>query len=310
MWETAKGFEGGTLFVGHLDVPIDVDFATPVFRRDPEWLYGEGIGSRSALVMLEFALRSLRSIRRLRRLPLGVLLYTDEGLEAKKSSPLIKAAMSKATKVLVLRPGILSDNVVVQRRGQRRYRLRIEGEPYRLGHVSSKNEVLRWTWNKMEQCTALTTPKGRISVTTTDIRTERLPMRVPHRVQATIVVSYPDTRTADKVEEKMREYLGKRGPHWELQLLAERPPMPSRRGGARLAKAFQSVADELDIAIGSTSSAWPSVAGLVPAKVDCLCGIGPVARELRSPDESVQRISLVQRTLLLAEFLAKEVVGQ
>jgi D-alanine-D-alanine ligase len=85
--------------------------------------------------------------------------------------------------------------------------------------------------------------------------------------------------------------------------------MLSRRGGARLAKAFQSVADELDIPVGSTSSAWPSVAGLVPAKVDCLCGIGPVARELRSPEEAVQRISLVQRTLLLAQYLAKEVVG-
>jgi D-alanine-D-alanine ligase len=308
-WETTKGFDGGTLFVGHLDVPIDVDFATPAFRRDPEWLYGEGIGSRGALVMLEFALRSLRSIRRLRRLPLGVLLYTDEGMEAKKSAQFIKAAAARAKRVFVLRPGILNDNVVIQRRGQRRYRLRIEGQPYRLGHVSSKNEVLRWTWNKMEQCTALTTPKGRISVTTTEIKTERLPMRVPHRVQAIIVVTYPDTKTADRVEEKMRAFLGKRGPHWELQLLSERPPMPSRRGGARLAKAFQSVADELEIPVGSTSSAWPSVAGLVPAKVDCLCGIGPVARELRSPDEAVQRISLVQRTLLLAEYLAKEVVG-
>jgi D-alanine-D-alanine ligase len=44
----------------------------------------------------------------------------------------------------------------------------------------------------------------------------------------------------------------------------------------------------------------------VPVKTPCLCGLGPVARELSTPNEAVQRISLVQRTLLLAEFLANQ----
>ena len=74
-----------------------------------------------------------------------------------------------------------------------------------------------------------------------------------------------------------------------------------------MSKALETVARELEIPLKRTSSAWPSVAGLVPAKVDCLCGIGPVAKELRSPDECVQRVSLVQRTLLLADYLAKDV---
>jgi D-alanine-D-alanine ligase len=306
-WETARGYEGGTLFVGHLDVPIDVDFAPPVFRRDPEWLYGEGIGSRASLVMLEFAFRALRSIRKLRRLPVGVLLYADEGLDARKSAEIIRTATTRAKRVLVLRPGTLGDEVIVQRRGQRRYRLRVEGEPLRLTRVSGKAEALRWTWDKLEQCSALTSPKGRVSVSTTFMTTERLPMRVPHRVRANLVVTYPDQQTMDRIEEKMRSLFGKRGLRWELELISDRPPMPSRRGGKRLAKALKDVADELEVPLKYTSSSWPSVAGLVPAKVECLCGIGPVARELRSPDEAVQRISLVQRTLLLAEYLAKEV---
>jgi D-alanine-D-alanine ligase len=41
-------------------------------------------------------------------------------------------------------------------------------------------------------------------------------------------------------------------------------------------------------------------------KTPCLCGMGPVARDLGTPNEAVQRISLVQRTLLLAEFLANQ----
>jgi acetylornithine deacetylase/succinyl-diaminopimelate desuccinylase-like protein len=169
-------------------------------------------------------------------------------------------------------------------------------------------EALRWTWSKLEQCCALSSQKGRVSISTIAIKTERLPMRVPHRLAATLVITYPDSKAVDEIEEKMRSIFGKLGLRWELEMLSDRPPMPSRRGGVRLTKELETVAKELEIPLKKTSSSsWPSVAGLVPAKVACLCGIGPVARNMRTPDESVQRISLVQRTLLLAEYLAKEV---
>jgi hypothetical protein len=34
--------------------------------------------------------------------------------------------------------------------------------------------------------------------------------------------------------------------------------------------------------------------------------MGPLARDRGTPNEAVQRISLVQRTLILADFLARE----
>ena len=42
----------------------------------------------------------------------------------------------------------------------------------------------------------------------------------------------------------------------------------------------------------------------MPADKACVCAVGPVARDLRTPQEAVKRITLVQRSLLLAEFLA------
>ncbi len=45
------------------------------------------------------------------------------------------------------------------------------------------------------------------------------------------------------------------------------------------------------------------MAGLVPEPASVVCGVGPVTRDRGTPDEAVQRISLVQRTLLLAEYL-------
>lgn len=309
-WETAAGLDGGTLLVAHADVPIDVDFAPPPFRRDPEWLSGEGIGSRASLVSLEFALRSLRSLRKLRTSRVGVLLYFDEGLDARASAETIRAAAGRAKRVLVVRPGVLEDQIVVQRRGHRRYRLRVDGEPVRIGRVAKKQDALRWTWNKLEQCASLASPKARVSVSATEMRTERLPMRLPHRVDATVVVTFPDDRAANDVEEKIRGLLGKRGLRWELQLAAHRPAMPERRSGLRLARSFESIAATWDVPLKHTSSAWPSVAGLVPARVACLCGLGPVARDLRTPNEAVQRIGLVQRTLLLSDFLMREALGR
>lgn len=306
-WETATGFESGTLFVGHLDVPADSGTPAQMFRREPEWLYGDGIGtSRAPLVMLEFALRALRSVRRLRRLPLGVLYYTDEGQDTRYSAETIRAAASKAKRVMVLRPGNVGDSVVTQRRGQRNYRFRAWGASLRPGQRTKKPDVLRWVCKKVEEFADLTSREQRISVSTVGLSTETLPMHAPHRTTAAILVTYPEAGAADQLERQMRALLGKRGPRWELDQISDRPPMKERRSTVQLAKRLSQVAVEWEIPLKRESSVWPSAAGLVPAKTACLCGVGPVARDVGTPQESVQRISLVQRTLLLAEFLTKE----
>ncbi len=307
-WQTAKKLDGGILLLANLDVPIDVDFPPQAFRKEAEWLHGEGVGSsRGPLTMLEYALRSLRSLRRLRRLPLGVLCYTDEGYDSRYSENLIREAAKRAGRVLVLRPGGAGDTVVRGRRGQRRYRFRVEGEPMRLGRAHKRTDALRWSWKKLEEIAALTEQKRRISVSTIKIASERMPMRLPHRVTATIVVTYPNVTAANRIEREIRSILGKTGPQWELELLTDRPPFLERPAGSPLVRELTEVGAQWEMTINTETSAWPSVAGLVPKDTECLCGIGPVARELRTPQEAVQRISLIQRTLLLAEFLLRQV---
>ena len=65
-----------------------------------------------------------------------------------------------------------------------------------------------------------------------------------------------------------------------------------------------SVAEAWELPFGTESSVWPSVAGLVPEHTATLCGLGPVGRDLYSGQEAVSRVSLIQRTLLLAGYLA------
>ena len=305
-WQTSAGLDGGTLLIAHLDTPVDTQVARQPYRRDPEWVYGEGVGtSRAPVVILEFALRAMRRIRRLGRTPLGVLLYTDEGRGAFHSAELIREATSRASRTIVLSPVQSAGDFVTSRRGSRRYRLTVEGEAVNPGKRTRRVPVLRWTWNRLDEMIELTSAKTRLAVEVLDIDSERNPMMTPHRVTAEIVVAYFAANDAEKVERRMREILGRRGRRWKLTQLSDRPPMKERAAGLRLARAFEEVAGKLELAAGRHASVWPSVAGLVPARVAAICGLGPACRDRGTSREAVQRVSLVQRALLLATFLSR-----
>jgi len=304
-WETAAGFEGGTLFVGHLDVPVEENTPHQVFRRDPEWLYGEGVGtSRAPLVMLEYAFRALRSVRRLRQTRVGVLLYTDEGHDARLSADLIRRASSRAKQVLVLRPGTPGNGAITARHGYRKYRLRVHGAPMRAARPTNKQTpAVLWICQKIAELGALSSAKDKVSFSILNLKTERHPMLLPHRVTSTLLLSYPDAAIADRYEQRMRGVLGERGLRWELIPLADRPPMKDRAINKRLFRAISKSAEELQVPLKTESSRWPSVAGLTPSRTACLCGVAPVTKDRGMPGEAVQRISLVQRTLLITDFL-------
>jgi D-alanine-D-alanine ligase len=131
-------------------------------------------------------------------------------------------------------------------------------------------------------------------------------MRLPHRVTATLLLTCPDGKTADQTEARMRTLLGKKGPKWELVCEADRPPMRERPINGRLFAALGAVAEEHGVTLKKDSSVWASVAGLVPARTAVVCGFGPTTKERGTPQEAVSRIALVQHTLILADFLARE----
>jgi D-alanine-D-alanine ligase len=304
-WETKKGFTGGTLLIGHLDIPLKADIPLQRFHKDPELIFGEGVGlSRGPLVMMEFVLRGLRSIRCLHKMPLGVLYYADEGYDYSYSSQIISAATAKAEQVLLLRPGNWGNKVITQRRGQRRYLLKVESKPKRLGKANNQPHALDWVCEKVSKISGLSSREKKIAVAVSNITVDHYPMLLPHNVHVTLQMSYRNIDIADATERKVREILGK-GIKWELEMVSDRPPMKFRRGNQKLFNTIRKVADRWDIPIEQESSLWPTVAGLVPSSTKVLCGLGPVAKDLYTPHEAIQRISVLQRTLLLGEFLVQ-----
>ena len=301
-WESPKGMREGALLICHLDVPFNSAMGGEHFHRDPEWLYGEGIGaSRGPLVQLEYALRALHAARKLKEIPLGVMIYADEGRDCEESAEFIEKATEHAREVLVLRPGNPHNSVVVGRRGQRRYRAVFRGKPRKLGQASKRPEVMLRALGALEDIAGLTDNKARLAVSTVEMHTQAYPRLLPHRVDATLQASFPNSRAADQLEEKIRDILGRSNA--ELALLSTRPAMPSRRINAKLLRALRETSSKWDIPLNTETSLWPSAAGLVPTHVPVVCGLGPEARALYTGQEAVSRIGLVQRTLLLAEYL-------
>jgi D-alanine-D-alanine ligase len=132
---------------------------------------------------------------------------------------------------------------------------------------------------------------------------------LPHRIILTISVGYGDERTADAAERQIKEILGRGTVKYDLEMASDRPPMKLRNSNRHLANKLTNIARKWDIPIAQESSLWPTIGGLIPTSTGTVCGLGPVARNLYTPQEAVQRVSVLQRTLLLAEFLLNEGKG-
>jgi D-alanine-D-alanine ligase len=134
-------------------------------------------------------------------------------------------------------------------------------------------------------------------------------MLLPHRVEATITLSYGDQSSADSSEKEIRDILATGGFTHQLEVISDRPALKNRTSNKRLAAELSEMATNWEIPFGQESALWPSVAGLVPDSTAVVCGLGPVAKDLYTPNEAVERISLLQRTLRLAELLVKNTRG-
>jgi D-alanine-D-alanine ligase len=308
LWESKEKMEDGTLLVVPIDVPVNSALASEPFRRDPERLHGEGIGSsRVPLVMLEYCLRALKHIKVLNKYKLGVLLYADEGRDCVESEVFIKRAMRRSKRVLVLNPASMDDKIVTTRRGQRCYRVIYEGTSTVLGQKSKTPQVLQTVASKINEMVQLNDVKARTAVSVVNLDTQAFPRCLPHRAILTIQMSYPNNKIADELASRLIDMLADKKLKSEVDLLSSRPAMVENKETLAMFREFQALGAEWEIPLSQGSSLSPSTAGLVPNRVPVLCGLAPMAENLHTSRESVLRMSIVQRILLLTQFMVRSI---
>ena len=302
-WESNAGIDDGTLLIAHLDVPGDSNLGVHGFRRDPEWLYGEGVGSsRAPLTMLEYAVRALRNVRRLSKLKLGVLCYADEGRDCVESGAIIRQAASRARRVFVLHAANVEDKLVIGRRGRSLFQITAEAKPRRLGQKARTASLPQIVLQKVLAAEALSSRSDRTAVSVSDIQSKAYPQLLPHQLRVVIQASYPKRDVGERLSDQIEQVFKGSGVTWHCAMISDRPPMLDASDSIMLEQ-VREIAAEWDIPAEIESSLLPSVAGLVPADTPALCGVGPVAADLFTSQEAVSRMSLVQRTLLLSQYL-------
>lgn len=306
-WQTKAGFKDGTLLVVPLDIPGDRTGYPIPFRTEQERIYGEGIASsRAGLTILVSALSALKEQKVLGNKKVGVFFYTDEGRGMRYSSPALRKAAKEAKQVIVLQPSYTDGKIVDQRRGSTKYSIIIEGDPTRVGKELNKEDVLSYFIKNAEKLKGISSPDKKLTVAVQDVHSERYSVLLPHRVRATVYMTYLDEKMAQEAEEKIRKIFKSNSSDMRtyVENLVERPPLLRKKNNKLITK-LRGLSKEWNIPFGVESSLLATAAGEIPSGVPVVCGFSPASKGLYSPSEGINRAELIHRSLLLALLLAE-----
>ncbi|MDP3386304.1 MAG: M20/M25/M40 family metallo-hydrolase [Eubacteriales bacterium] len=304
-WSTKAGFKDGTLIVIPLDIPGNrTGFPIP-FRSEQEWLYGEGIASsRGGLTTLLRTLEALKEIKVLDSRKIGVFYYNDEGRGMRYSSPTLVEAAKWAKQVIIMQPGFEGGKIIDQRRGTKKFAVILEGVPIRVGSRAKQIDALSYFLEQAHGLQALSSPDKKLTVAVHDLHSERYSVLLPHRVKATVSLTYLDENLSRMVENEIRNIFksNPKGIQAFVEKLEERPPLIKRKNNPLLNK-LETLSEELKIPFGTESSLLATAAGVIPEDLPVVCGFGPASRGLYTPNEAINRSELIEKTLLLALLL-------
>jgi D-alanine-D-alanine ligase len=306
-WQTKAGLKQGTLFVVTLDVPTNEDAYPMRFRRDPEWLYGEGIASsRAGIASLLCTFDALRFVKKIRSVKAGVFAYCDEGEDMRYSSGVLRQAARYASQVIVINTGYLGGKIIDQHRGVRKYSLVVEGDPLRSGHRRGE-DALSWFLQKAAGLKNLSKPAHKLSVSVEDVHSERYSKLLPHKVHVTLCISYLDSKKADLAENQIKAIFSHHVNEIKviMERLVDRPPLNRTGASQPLKKKLKSLCEDWNLPFGTESSLLPSPAGEIPTGTPVLAGFASPGRDIYTPNEAVHRGEFLQRTLLLSLLLTE-----
>lgn len=312
MWQTETTAENqktaSTLLVVPIDIPVGQKVYPVQYRREAEWLYGEGIASsRAGITIAMHMLTALKHVRKLKNRKIAVFVYSDEGRGMRYSSGVLQKASAHYSQVLVMSPGFTSGKVIDQRRGLRKYKLLINGPSMRVG-ARTKDDVTRWFMERFPKIDALNSQVEKLSVALLEIQSERYSVLKPHQLQVTLGITYLKDSQANAAEKSIEYTLKSKDKEIDAKIekLEERQPLLRKRGNKKMIDRLSCLSEEWKIPFEVESGLMPSAAGEVAKNTPVLCGISAAGKDMHTPQEAVKRGELLQRLLLLSLFLLEE----
>lgn len=299
------------LICGHMDTvfPQDTDFRG--FREGDDWVNGPGvIDMKGGLVIIIYALKALESAGLLNRIPVQVILNSDEEVGSPSSRVIIEQEAQKGAFAFVLECGGMNGGVVTGRKGKLGLRLEVSG---RAGHaaaaVQDKASAVLELAHKIVAIEALNDPQRGISVNVGQVSGGIGPNTVPERAEASVDVRYIARDDRDELQGRIAAIVRRvvaPGTTAEIAPVSERPPMEQTAQNRRLFQVVQSQAQELGQTVHEEFRNGVSDANLIAGQnIPVVDGLGPIGDLDHSSDEFMVKESLLARAKLFTLTLVR-----
>jgi len=296
------------LMVGHMDTVFPADTAFTGYSDDGEHCHGPGvIDMKGGLVAGIYALKALEHCGDLESLPLAFIFNSDEEIGSPSSRELIREEAARSIFAFVLECGGASGEVVTGRKGNLTLRIAVKG---RAGHAAfagpDKASAILEMARKVIAIEALNQPERGISANVGTIRGGIGANTVPDRATARVDFRFVHPDDQAKLAERAGAIVataGTAGTIASLEVLTERPPMPSA-GNESLYRAVARAAASAGPVPAAEHRKGVSDANIIASeKVPVIDGFGPLGARDHSEEEYMVRKSLPERALLVATAL-------
>lgn len=289
------------LLLGHMDDSTTLSDHT-YFQESEQKLMGTGIWMyKGGLVAMVAALQALRYVRALRKIPIGILLTSDDTLQGKFAQTHVRQISRSAKYVLGLHGASLNGGLITSRAGAAVYSC------YMNLIKTEKAEDVSWAMgffaNLIHALTQLTDTNLGLVVSPwkTDMKSNITEHFAHGEVRMSVRFNEPDQ--VKLIDKKIKKIIPKK----YLKLLdfqfeggIRRPPMERTQQVERLWNVMKKIAEQLDIRL-LEEHRWSSAdICFVDKNIPVIDGLGPVGDKSSNKTGYILRHSLLERAALLA----------
>lgn len=301
------------LLMGHIDTVFPPESPFNWLRRDDDEgkLHGPGVcDMKGGLVCGLFALKALDQLGMLKDMPVRFFVNSDEERGSLASAPFTHDQAKQAAMAFVLEGGGMKGQVVTSRKGKIGLRLKVKGRAEHAAKASlNKASAILELAHKVIKIEELNGLAPGMLVNVGQMEGGIGPNTVPEEAWAAIDVRLAAPGDQELFMEKA-ENVAKRaqavGVAASLEMVSSRPAMPKHEGNSALFEIWAQQASRYGYLCLEEFRSGVSDANLIAAAgTPVLDGLGPRGAGEHSDREFILIKSLAERSLLLAETLAK-----
>jgi glutamate carboxypeptidase len=297
--------------VGHLDTVFPPG-TFEGFRRDGTVLRGPGVlDMKGGLVVVLEALRALSHVGVLSRVPVRLIIVSDEEVGSPEGRFVIEREASGARAALVFEAGRAKDAVITSRRGTGSVQVLATGKAAHAGNAHAEGaNAIRALCRFVEEAEKLTDYARGVTVNVGIIRGGTSKNTVPDQAEALMDLRYERRVDGEALIARLEDAARRAaipGTTLTLAKQSARPPLERTDANVALYQAYAACARDAGLGDGEAplvggGSDAATTAALGIASID---GLGPRGAGFHTQDERVEVATLVPKAEALACFLAR-----